>query len=68
MNKHNKFDIRLDPEDRQRLDTLAAAAGKTRAGVIKEWLRNAEPGGGPSDSVARVTVSEADTLAMSDQL
>ena len=62
-----RFEMRLTPEDRQRLDQLAAQANRSRAEVFKSWLRSGDlPDAG--DSVARVTVSEADTLAMSDQL
>ncbi len=63
-----RFEMRLTPEDRQRLDQLAAQVNKSRAEVFKSWLRNAEPGGGPSDKWETAEVSEANAVSLSEQL
>lgn len=68
MIRYPKFEMRLGPADRQKLDALAAAAGVSRAGVFKQWLRNAEPPGGPGDSGVGAVVSEANAPTLSDQL
>lgn len=68
MIRYPKFEMRLGPADRQKLDALAAAAGVSRASVFKQWLRNADPPGEPGDSGAGATTFQADAPALSDQL
>lgn len=60
-----RFEMRLAPEDRQRLDQLAAQANRSRAEVFKSWLRSGDlPEAG--DSEARATTFQADALASSE--
>ncbi len=63
-----RFELRLSPQDRTRLDALSAQAGKSRAKVLKMLLRSTgESPGKPADSGERAIVSEANALPLSDQ-
>ena len=60
-----RFEMRLSPDDRERLDRVAAQASKSRAEVFKSWLRSAEspPVG---DSGAGASTFQAAAPAPSD--
>ena len=67
MEATDRFELRISPADRERLDALAARAKVTRAALIKQWVREADlPEAG--DSEARATTFQADALASSEQL
>ena len=68
MIRYPKFEMRLGPADRQKLDALAAAAGVSRANVFKQWLRSAEPPGEVGDSGETAEASTVSAVSLSDQL